>query len=70
MCNFAALIRKTMAELTSLNAPHFKIGDKVNFLSTVGGGKVTKIIDSRMVMVEIEGGFVEVRNNLITVCVD
>ena len=35
----------------------FKIGDKVNFLSTVGGGKVTKIIDSRMVMVEIEGGF-------------
>ena len=36
---------------------NFKIGDKVNFLSTVGGGKVTKIIDSRMVMVEIEGGF-------------
>lgn len=35
----------------------FKIGDKVNFLSTVGGGTVTKIIDSRMVMVEIEGGF-------------
>ncbi len=35
----------------------FKIGDKVNFLSTTGGGKVTKIIDSRMVMVEIEGGF-------------
>ena len=42
-------IEKVMAE--------FKIGDKVNFLSTVGGGKVTKIIDSRMVMVEIEGGF-------------
>ena len=41
--------RKTMAE--------FKIGDKVNFLSTVGGGKVTKIIDSRMVMVEVEDGF-------------
>ncbi len=35
----------------------FKIGDKVNFLSTTGGGNVTKIIDSRMVMVEIEGGF-------------
>ena len=35
----------------------FKIGDKVNFLSTVGGGKVTKIIDSRMVMVEVEDGF-------------
>ena len=46
---FAALIRKTMAE--------FKIGDKVNFLSTVGGGKVTKIIDSRMVMVEVDDGF-------------
>ena len=35
----------------------FKIGDRVNFLSSVGGGKVTKIIDSRMVMVEIEDGF-------------
>ena len=35
----------------------FKIGDRVNFLSTVGGGKVTKIIDSRMVMVEVEDGF-------------
>ena len=46
-----------MAELTSLNASRFKIGDKVNFLSTVGGGTVTKIIDSRMVMVEIDGGF-------------
>ena len=33
------------------------IGDKVNFLSSTGGGKVTKIIDSRMVMVEIEDGF-------------
>ena len=33
------------------------IGDKVNFLNAVGGGKVTKIIDSRMVMVEIEDGF-------------
>ena len=49
LCIFAALIGKTMAE--------FKIGDKVNFLSTVGGGKVTKIIDSRMVMVEVEDGF-------------
>lgn len=35
----------------------FKIGDRVSFLSTTGGGKVTKIIDSRMVMVEIEDGF-------------
>ena len=35
----------------------FKIGDRVNFLSSTGGGKITKIIDSRMVMVEIEDGF-------------
>ena len=35
----------------------FKIGDRVNFLNSVGGGKVTKIIDSRMVMVEVEDGF-------------
>ena len=35
----------------------FKIGDRVVFLSSTGGGKVTKIIDSRMVMVEIEDGF-------------
>ena len=33
------------------------IGDKVNFLNAVGGGIVTKIIDSRMVMVEVEEGF-------------
>ena len=36
---------------------NFNIGDKVNFISSVGGGKVTKIIDSKMVMVEIEDGF-------------
>lgn len=35
----------------------FKIGDKVSFLNNVGGGKITKIIDSRMVMVEVEDGF-------------
>ena len=35
----------------------FKIGDRVNFLNNVGGGVVTKIIDSRMVMVEVEDGF-------------
>ena len=35
----------------------FKVGDKVNFISSVGGGKVTKIIDTRMVMVEVEDGF-------------
>ena len=34
-----------------------KVGDRVNFLSSTGGGKVTKIIDSRMVMVEVEDGF-------------
>ncbi len=36
---------------------NFNIGDKVNFLSSVGGGVITKIVDSRMVMVEIEDGF-------------
>lgn len=35
----------------------FKIGDRVSFLSSTGGGVITKIIDSRMVMVEIEDGF-------------
>lgn len=35
----------------------FKIGDKVNFLTSTGGGTVTKVIDSRMVMVEVEDGF-------------
>lgn len=35
----------------------YKVGDRVSFLSSTGGGKVTKIIDSRMVMVEIEDGF-------------
>ena len=35
----------------------FNIGDRVNFLSSTGGGKVTRIIDTRMVMVEIEDGF-------------
>ena len=49
MCIFAAQNGNIMAE--------FKIGDKVNFLSTVGGGVITKIIDSRMVMVEVEDGF-------------
>lgn len=36
---------------------NFGIGDKVSFLNSVGGGTVTKIIDSRMVMVEIDDGF-------------
>ena len=35
----------------------FKIGDKVNFLNESGGGVVTEIIDSRMVKVEVDGGF-------------
>jgi hypothetical protein len=34
-----------------------KVGDKVKFLNTTGGGVVTKIIDSRLVSVSIEGGF-------------
>lgn len=38
-------------------ATEFKIGDKVNFLSSVGGGIVKRIIDSKMVMVEVEDGF-------------
>jgi len=36
---------------------NFKVGDKVKFLNTKGGGFVTKIIDSRMVSVNVEGGF-------------
>jgi hypothetical protein len=35
----------------------FKIGDKVNFLNESGGGIVTAIVDSRMVKVEVDGGF-------------
>jgi hypothetical protein len=34
-----------------------KIGDKVKFLNTTGGGIVSKLIDSRLVSVAIEGGF-------------
>ncbi|MEI7500440.1 MAG: DUF2027 domain-containing protein [Bacteroidota bacterium] len=34
-----------------------KIGDKVKFLNTSGGGIVAKIIDSRMVSILIEDGF-------------
>ncbi len=35
----------------------FKVGDKVNFLNSTGGGIVKKIIDTRMVEVTIEDGF-------------
>ena len=35
----------------------FKVGDKVNFLNENGGGVITKIIDSKMVKVEIDDGF-------------
>ncbi len=35
----------------------FKVGDRVNFLNDKGGGVVKKIIDTRMVEVEIEEGF-------------
>lgn len=35
----------------------FKIGEQVNFLNESGGGKVVKIIDSKLVMIETEDGF-------------
>jgi hypothetical protein len=35
----------------------FKIGDKVKFLNTTGGGVISKIIDKNMVNVAIEDGF-------------
>jgi len=34
-----------------------KVGDKVRFLNDVGGGKVVKIKDSRMVVIETDDGF-------------
>ena len=36
---------------------NFKIGDRVNFLNDKGGGVIRKIIDTRLVEVEIEDGF-------------
>jgi len=36
---------------------NFQIGDKVKFLNAKGGGIVTRIIDTRMVGVAVEGGF-------------
>ncbi|MBN1988647.1 MAG: DUF2027 domain-containing protein [Bacteroidales bacterium] len=33
------------------------VGDKVRFLNDVGGGKVVRLIDKRMVLVETEDGF-------------
>jgi len=35
----------------------FKIGEKVNFLNESGGGKVIKIIDNRLVLIETDEGF-------------
>lgn len=35
----------------------FTIGDKVRFLNTLGGGTISKLVDSRTVMVAIEDGF-------------
>ena len=35
----------------------FKIGEKVNFLNENGGGKVLKIIDSKLVLIETHEGF-------------
>ena len=36
---------------------NFNIGDKVKFLNSKGGGIISKILDSRMVSVAVEGGF-------------
>ena len=36
---------------------NLKPGDKVKFLNAKGGGVVRKIIDTRMVSIEVEGGF-------------
>lgn len=36
---------------------NLKPGDRVKFLNATGGGVVRKIIDTRMVSVEVEGGF-------------
>jgi hypothetical protein len=36
---------------------NFSIGDKVKFLNSKGGGMISKILDSRMVSVAVEGGF-------------
>jgi hypothetical protein len=36
---------------------NLKVGDKVKFLDATGGGVIRKIIDSRMVLVAVEGGF-------------
>jgi hypothetical protein len=36
---------------------NLKTGDKVKFLNSKGGGVIRKIIDTRMVSVEVEGGF-------------
>jgi hypothetical protein len=36
---------------------NLNVGDKVKFLDATGGGVVRKIIDSRMVLVAVEGGF-------------
>ena len=36
---------------------NFKVGDQVKFLNATGGGIVRNVIDHRMVLVAIEGGF-------------
>lgn len=36
---------------------NFNVGDKVKFLNSKGGGLISKILDSRMVSVAVEGGF-------------
>ena len=56
MCNISRYKSKVCSK-TFKDMAQFNVGDKVNFISSVGGGKVTKIIDTRMVMVEVEDGF-------------
>jgi hypothetical protein len=36
---------------------NFNVDDKVKFLNSKGGGVISKILDSRMVSVAVEGGF-------------
>lgn len=35
----------------------FKIGERVNFLNESGGGKVVKVIDNRLILIETDEGF-------------
>ena len=43
--------------ISNLVFMNLKVGDRVKFLDATGGGVIRKIIDSRMVLVAVEGGF-------------